>query len=691
MPVHAGGSPNAVSGVDASESKLREHTPRLDIQGLRAIAVIVVVAFHAGLPIPGGFVGVDIFFVISGFVITGMLLRELGRSNTIRLRSFYARRIKRLVPALTLVLVVTLVLTSLFGSPFDNQQSTTAVTAVGATLMVANYVIFLDSGNYFATPPTNNPLLNTWSLSVEEQFYLVFPAFLLMLWWLARRRSRSERTLVIGLVIAVLVSFGLSITMSYGLVSGPLTDPDWFAFYSSPTRAWEFGVGALAFMCVRSTQQLPSRLASTTWWVGLLGITASCLLITEASVFPGWVAVIPVMSTALMLVGGARPHRGLGLLESSPLVKVGDASYSWYLWHWPLIAFTVMLFPSNSWALVAAALLSLGLAFVTLRFVENPLRFAPSNRRLVVGIGVGSVLLVVVSAAAVMAGLRVGWFSPGIQLMTLQVGAQHRWLAECNAAAPLGQRSPECTWNSDATGPTVYLVGDSMAGSLGEGVLGAATSLDRPLMVGTKGACPFIDAAIFTDGRFDSGCYENVQGSLTWLEMQEPGDVIVSSAVGYVEVPGVELALRPEDDPQDDVSAREDIYMQGLSSAIKRLQSAGHRVHVVLPPPGIPSTIDMYSAWRASECSTLQAIIDVQSCGESRPEIEAVEEVEALYTRAQTAVESNGGSILDPRSEVCFDGVCATNAGNTWLYLDGSHISVEMSRKLTDRFVHLLA
>ena len=690
MTVQASGTVNASRGPIDSKSPLREHTPRLDIQGLRAIAVIVVVAFHAGLPIPGGFVGVDIFFVISGYVITGMLIRELGKSGSIRLRSFYARRIKRLVPALTLVLVVTLALTALLGSPFDNQQSTTAFTAIGAIFMVANYVIFLASGNYFATPPTNNPLLNTWSLSVEEQFYLVFPAVLLMLWWLARRQGRSDGALVGGLLVAVLVSFSLSVTTSYGLVSGPLTDPDWFAFYSSPTRAWEFGVGALAFMYVRLTPRLSLGLASTSWWVGLLGIIASCLLISETSVFPGWVAVIPVLSTALMLVGGARRHRGLGLLESPPFVKVGDASYSWYLWHWPLIAFAVMLFPSERWALLVAAFLSLGLAFVTLKFVENPLRFAPSTRRLVLGIGIGSILVVVVTAAAVMAGVRVGWFSPGIQLMTQQVDAQHRWLTDCNGATPLGDRSPQCTWNADAQGPAIFLVGDSMAGALGEGVLGAAASLDRPLMVGTKGACPFIDAAIVTDGRFDSGCYENVQGSLEWLATQDPSDIVLSSAVGYVEVPGVQLARVPEEEPYADRSLREAIYLEGLASAIERLRIAGHRVHVVLPPPGFPSTFDLFSAWRASECSTLQALFDVQSCGESRPETEAVDEVEDFFMEIEAVVGASGGTVWDPRSDVCLDGVCATNDGNTWLYLDGSHISVEMSERLTDRFIQLL-
>ena len=219
--------PSAVS-LESEERELRRHTPRQDIQGLRGLAVLLVVLYHAGLPFPGGFVGVDVFFVISGFVITALLMRELQSSGSIRFSHFYARRIRRLLPALALVVVVTLIASFLLGSPFDNQQTITALTGIGTMLMVANFVIFLNSGGYFATPPTNNPLLNTWSLSVEEQFYLVFPAILFGLWILARRakRWREKNVLVTGLGILTLASFILSLGMTYGVINYRLTDPD---------------------------------------------------------------------------------------------------------------------------------------------------------------------------------------------------------------------------------------------------------------------------------------------------------------------------------------------------------------------------------------------------------------------------------------------------------------------------------
>ena len=161
---------------------------RRDIQGLRAIAVIMVVAFHAGLPVPGGFVGVDVFFVISGFVITAMLHREWEKTGRIKFGTFYLKRFKRLAPALALMVGVTLMISTVIFSPFGH-QTYAAATGIGALLMSANFVIAKTTGGYFGPTAENNPLLNTWSLSVEEQFYLVFPALIALGWYLAKRHG----------------------------------------------------------------------------------------------------------------------------------------------------------------------------------------------------------------------------------------------------------------------------------------------------------------------------------------------------------------------------------------------------------------------------------------------------------------------------------------------------------------------
>ena len=227
---------------------------RRDIQGLRAVAVLLVVAFHARLPLPGGFVGVDVFFVISGFVITAMLQREWLAHGRIRFREFYVRRFKRLTPALALMVTVTVIASALLLSPLGAQQ-TTAQTAIGAMLLVANVVIARTTGGYFDAPAEANPLLNTWSLSVEEQFYLAFPFVLVLGWFLWRRSARARFAPLLIVAAVTLVSFALSVADARGYdLPLPMSS---VGFYGPLTRAWEFGAGSLERSCSSSRDRAP--------------------------------------------------------------------------------------------------------------------------------------------------------------------------------------------------------------------------------------------------------------------------------------------------------------------------------------------------------------------------------------------------------------------------------------------------
>jgi len=232
----------AVEGVARPDGRAVSDGRRFDIQGLRAVAVLLVVAFHAGLPVPGGFVGVDVFFVISGFVITGMIHRERSSTGRFRFGRFYLRRFKRLTPALSLMVAVTMVLAFCLLSPFTEQQPA-AQTGIGAMLLVANFMIAYKTGDYFDAPAESNPLLHTWSLSVEEQFYLVFPAILLLGWVLSQRGRRRIPWVAVLVGTAALISFGLVMMGASAL--DPSTAKYLLEFYSPLTRAWEFAVGAL--------------------------------------------------------------------------------------------------------------------------------------------------------------------------------------------------------------------------------------------------------------------------------------------------------------------------------------------------------------------------------------------------------------------------------------------------------------
>ena len=345
-------------------------TRRLDIQGLRALAVLMVVAFHAELPVPGGFVGVDVFFVISGFVITAMLQREWQATGRIRFGAFYLRRFKRLTPALALMVATTAIFASLVLSPLGSQQNA-AETGIGAMLLSANWVIAGATGGYFDAPAATNPLLNTWSLSVEEQFYLAFPAILALGWLWGRGFRRAKHAAVVLVGLAASVSFVLA-----DLGSAVSTSNWLLGFYSPVTRAWEFALGALLALVA---SRLAIRSRSATLALGMLGagmVGASLVLITESTRFPGVWTLLPVLGTLLLILVGASaaPNLLTSALATRPLVAVGDRSYSIYLWHWPFIVFAALLWPEASAAPLAAAILSLAPAVASYRWVEQPFR-----------------------------------------------------------------------------------------------------------------------------------------------------------------------------------------------------------------------------------------------------------------------------------------------------------------------------
>jgi peptidoglycan/LPS O-acetylase OafA/YrhL len=672
--------------MNHAEQELASHTPRKDIQGLRALAVLLVVVFHAGWGVRGGFIGVDVFFVISGFVITGMLMRKLESRGSFSLRDFYSRRVRRLLPALALVVAVTFVLTAALGAPFNGQQGITALTGGGAVVGLANVVLILKSGNYFETPPASNPLLNTWSLSVEEQFYLVFPFVLLGLWFIGKRigGGRRRTALVItGIAALTAASFVLSLAMSMGHWGWRFSSPESVAFYSSPTRAWEFGVGVLiAFVAKRLS--LPRRFATPLFILGLVAVIAAAFIIRESDTFPGAIALWPVIATAIVLLAGASAGGPiLRVTESRAAVALGDLSYSWYLWHWPLIAFSLMIWPTNSWIPTAAAVIALGLAWLTFRYVENPLRFnvALTGKRLLAA--ASAVILVVLAMAAVLyVGAQRSWWNSSLASMNEQVSAEHLWITQgCNSEIPLGSRPAECTMNADSAGSMLYLLGDSQAGMLSEAMLGVASRTNRPLSFGTKGACPFIDGYLRDGGRIDESCNSFVGSSVSWLGTQQPGTAVISIWAAYTWLDGIGLSTDGQSFATSD-QGRLDVMRIGLSSVVRDLRSAGHSVVLVAPIPGFPAANPEGRFWYPYQCRTVTTLLDPASCGQSRSESEVKSELAPFTSMLEAVASDTASRVLYLDAELCQEQTCSTNTGNSWAYMDGQHISVEMSKSL---------
>jgi hypothetical protein len=355
---------------------------------LRAVAVVAVVLFHASVPgLAGGYVGVDVFFVISGFFITGLLWREVSTFGSVRIRAFYGARARRLLPASAAVGVVTMV-ASAFILPLL-QAPTVLYDGIFSALYISNYRFMQEGVNYFsaANHMTPSPFPHYWSLGVKEQFYLVRAPLILGTAWLVRllRRVRqrpgtpaasTQRPYLVVLGLVAVVSFGISFVATNVM---PAT-----AFYSLPTRAWQLAIGGLVAFIAGHWRRLSAVPAAAAGWTGLAMILAACTLFSPTTAFPGNAALVPTVGAALIIAAGcATPARSCGrLLGLPPMRAIGRISYSWYLWHRPVLIFAPLVV-GHALGLVgrvAAALLSAGLAWLTLIYIENPLRFRPSIR-----------------------------------------------------------------------------------------------------------------------------------------------------------------------------------------------------------------------------------------------------------------------------------------------------------------------
>ncbi|MGP6203411.1 acyltransferase family protein [Microbacterium sp. F2] len=349
--------------------------PRRDIQGLRALAVLAVLGAHAvGWP-AGGFVGVDIFFVISGFLITGMLLSEIRRYGSVSVGGFYARRARRILPAALVTLgAVVGAAFALFNTVRADQ---TLWDAISAALFVSNWRFAAQGTDYFHAADAVSPLQNFWSLSVEEQFYLAWPGLLVILVLLvpvAARRGAAARVVVgiaAGAIVAASFAWALTQTEAHPTL----------AYFSTLTRAWELAAGALLAAAVPVLTRIPRALGIVMGWLGLAGaVTAVLFIEPTAAGFPAPWAALPVVATCLVLAGGVAGdprQRHLFPLSNSVSVFVGDMSYSLYLWHFPVIVFAAVLLSESDqriWIVLGAiAVLSLASYFI----VEQPLRYAP--------------------------------------------------------------------------------------------------------------------------------------------------------------------------------------------------------------------------------------------------------------------------------------------------------------------------
>ena len=657
------------SGFDGSgQARLGLGVHRGDIQGLRAVAVLAVVLFHISEVLPGGFAGVDIFFVVSGFVITGFLSRSAQTGNLMKLRSFFWRRMCRLGPLLGLVVTITLILSVFLLSPV-RQIEVAAQTGVGAVFLVSNLIIEQTSGDYFDLAAETNPLLNLWSLSVEEQFYLLF-APLLVLLFLARQWGNRRGHLMVGVLAAIAaLSFLVARIESMNLDAG--LPASLGGFYGAIPRLWEFLVGVLLALAWPSlVRHIPKWSATVLGWVGVVAISYTLFFINAGVPWPGSTTLLPVFGTALVIVGalGSAAFPISRLLGLRPLTWIGDRSYGWYLWHWPFIVLLAPLMGASIWGEAVAACLALIVSAVTYTSVEQPLRRVSfhdrTKRTLVLGLGTALPLLL---GALVLTLIPIGFGSHSVATFREAIIQDHAGhSAGCDEI--IGVIPPECQWNTELKGQPIYLIGDSNADQFSEAVIEAGRAAGRPVLIATRNACPFVTGEVRSPGHDEDwtvGCADYRDGIMDFLDTAEPGTVVLALSSGYA------------DYNFGSVGSANGIA--GLKEGVADAISSVARQHKVVWVE--PVVID---SWSPQECPTV-SILD-SSCKTIFPEPES----DAYDGLGLFLAKEFGSTIVRPSRAYCLDGTCSSVLDDVQVFRDSAHITVEASRAMTPLFLEVL-
>jgi peptidoglycan/LPS O-acetylase OafA/YrhL len=685
---------SVTAGTAPSTTTRQPRTLRRDIEGLRALAVLLVVAYHCGLyPISGGYVGVDVFFVISGFLITGLLLRELRSRGTISVPGFYARRAMRLLPASTLVVVVTVAASAWWLPPLRRDGILT--DALHTMIYGINYRLAAIGTDYLGAESEPSPLQHFWSLAVEEQFYLVWPPLLLLVATLGLRTATINTSRInTGRVYPVLTAI---VTVSFLLsVWQTAANASW-AYFGAHTRAWELGVGALLAVGATSLTRLPDTAARVLNGVGVTAIGASAVLYSPTTPFPGYAALLPVLGTAAVIAGGCAVPSGL--LAATPLQGIGRLSYSWYLWHWPvlIIAPYALGFEPAWWLNVLLAGVAFVAAMLTYALVENPARHLAGLRdRPWRGIGAGVAMSVLAAAVCLLITVVATYaqdagsyratpitaapvgtddltrlIADGVDIPSVPANLTPT-LAKAAADKPRFYRDdcsgdvtdPEvktpCEYGDVTSPTTVVLFGDSHAGHWFPALERVALDRRWKLVVMSKSACHAADVLIYMDTlkRTFTECQAWRDAAFARLRVLRPAMVMmVSTAQGGV-LPGV------PDSRQD--TAWTDAWMRSVDAA----RTSGAKVYYVNDTPWHGTVIPECLSARPDE---------PQACARTR-------EAALLQPRRRQmivdAARRHGATVIDPVPWFCTATACPVIVGNVLVYKDRHHMTTVYSRVL---------
>ncbi len=654
------------------QSKLNSYRP--DIQGLRAVAVISVVLYHAGLSVPGGFVGVDMFFVISGYVISRLICSEFYSVEGFSLQRFFIRRIKRLLPILVVVVsLTTLLLTRYFSSFGEVQQAT--ITARWSAGFLANIGLLLED-SYVAL--VDNPFRHLWSLAVEEQFYLVFP-FIFFLFLRAERKSVKSGDMA-RVSIVLLVSLSLLICVAFSLSDSELLQK--ISFFSMPTRMWQFFAGVGVTLIERSYRLATSQLMRLVSVACLFGIGWSFWVFREWSTFPGLWAVIPTIATAGLILTSVPGSSLQWVLSRRPVTIIGDVSYGWYLWHWPIIVIVHRLYGDELIPSISAVLGSFVVAVATYVAIENPIRNRSiSGRSAFAMAALVSVTMLIVPSAVKNAAeaTEARALDPQYSSTTFDVVnglAPRDTLLTSRSACDEADRTvteivDRCS-NSIRTSPKrILLIGDSHAGAVSDGIFAAGDDLGYGVTGFFGYGCPIADGFHVNTKEL---CDSSVHFSMGLIRDLRPEVVVIANSyVTYLtgEQPADLILGDSEEEVPSDILRNSHILLDALESRVREIVAGGSKAIILkeVPFAVMPATNTEDEMWAHNR---LRDIVN-----------------EELHRRFEG---SNKVEIVDASEELCGSSpTCALDRIGTLQYWHKTHLNRYGSLRLVPFWSRVLS
>lgn len=673
---------------------------RPDIEGLRALAVIGVVLFHAHVPaFGGGFVGVDVFYVISGFLITGLIVSEIERTGRLSLAKFWARRMRRLLPAAAVVLIATMFASVIVLDPLSLAQTGKDVIAAGS--YVANWWFAHQAVDYLATDAPPSPVLHYWSLSVEEQFYIVWPLLFAGIAVFATRRNIRtfmRRQWLVAVSVLAVASFAFSLAMTYS--SQP------YAFFSTPARAWQLALGAVLALTAQFWLRTSGLLRTAMALVGIAAVGYSFVSLTDASAstpYPGFLAILPTLGTTAVIATGintATPSLVTRLLALRPLRYVGRISYSWYLWHWPPLVFLAAMARRDVTLVerLVCVALSFVLAALTYRFVEDPIRRARSlSTSTLRSIAVGVTCTVMVVGSGVLVPSIAGGagsvvsppsggvtmpdptaqssYPPGTYVIGPRQAKADKPVLYRNGCQGLKVSAPTqkpCIFGDRTSAKTVVLFGDSHAAQWFPAIDEAARRQHYRLIVRTRVSCPWFSMPEFRIPGTTSGACRQWQRDRLKELRRNPPDVLILGAIErfYRVRAGSTWASEVQSQP---------IIRAAITSTLPTLAVSGTRIFVLHDTPHMDVDVPRCVA---------RNLFTPENCAMPRDKGFAFGGADA---RAASTVP--GVAILDFTNTLCGPAprACDVVRQGMVLYRDSNHITATYARLFAPAFRRILS